>query len=107
MESRSCDEPPREWYRRARLEWDPVFFPERRFEIPWGDEELLASVQCARDWLVSNPAPDDQLVQDIDALLDAYSEMTTATVPRLQELREIIDHHNKAILEWAATLDDS
>src|SRR5487761_2341250 len=99
MEPRSCDETPQEWDKRARLKWDRVFFPERRFEIPWGDDELLASVQSAWDWLVRHPAPDEQLAQDIDALLDAYSEMTTATVPRLQELRKIIDHHNKAILE--------
>jgi hypothetical protein len=94
----------REWRRRARLEWEPVFFRERRFENPWGDAELLASVQSAHDWLVSNPAPDEQLARDIDALLDAYSEMPNATVSRLQELRNIIDHRNKAILEWEASL---
>lgn len=74
---------------------------------PWGDGELLAAVQRAREWLVTNPAPDEQLARDIAALLDAYSQLTNATVPRLQELREIIDLHNKAILEWEATLDDS
>jgi hypothetical protein len=104
MEPKPWDEPPREWCRRARLEWDPVFFAERRFGNPWGDGELLASIQRARDWLGSNPAPDERLAQDIDALLDAYSEMPNATVRRLHELREIIDHHNKAILEWEATL---
>jgi hypothetical protein len=53
---------------------------------------------------VSNPAPDAQLARDIDDLLDAYCEMPNATVPRLQELRDIIDHRNKAILEWEATI---
>jgi hypothetical protein len=93
-----------EWSRRARLEWDPVFFRERRFGNPWGDVDLLAQVQSARDWLVSNPAPDEQLARNIDAMLDAYFEMPTATVSRLQELREIIDHHARAILEWEAAL---
>ena len=90
-----------EWSRRARLEWDPVFFRERRFGNPWGDVDLLAHVQ---DWLVSNPAPDEQLARNIDAMLDAYFEMPTATVSRLQELREIIDHQTRAILEWEAAL---
>jgi hypothetical protein len=33
-------------------------------------------------------------------MLDAYSELPTAMVPQLQELREIIDHHATAMLDW-------
>jgi hypothetical protein len=100
-------ESPREWYKRARIEWDPVFFKERRFKSPWADVELLASVQRARDWLESNPVPDEQLAQHICSMLDAYSQLPTATVSRLGEWREVIDHHATAILDWEATLGDS
>jgi hypothetical protein len=101
--SRATENAAVEWYGQARLKWDPVFFKERRFENPWGDDELLASVQRARDWLESNPAPDEQLAQHIRCMLDAYCEMPTATVSRLQELREVIDHHATAILKWETT----
>lgn len=100
--SSKATETPLEWYWRARRKWDPVFFKERRFENPWGDDELLALVQSAREWLVCDQPPDEQLAEHIRSMLDAYSEMPTATVSRLQALRETIDHHANAILDWPA-----
>jgi hypothetical protein len=89
-----------DWWRRARRLWDPVFFRQRRFRNPWGDVELLRDVIQAREWLDSDPCPDATLAGHIEAMLNAYSEMPTATVDRLVELRHVIGESTDAMLEW-------
>jgi hypothetical protein len=88
------------WWKRARQLWNPIFFRQRRFSNPWGDYELMLDVARAREWLNSDPCPDATLAAHLDAMLNAYGEMPTATVERLVELRHSIGVHAEAILEW-------
>jgi hypothetical protein len=54
-------------------------------------------VEAARQWLRENPSPDPALDQHLEAILDAYAEMPSATVSRVMDLRESIALHAKAL----------
>jgi hypothetical protein len=78
------------WYAKASSVWGPLMFPETRFRTPWIDDEFAMTIQNARQWLRANPCPDPEIGRRCLAMLDAYAEMTTATVGRLMELRNDI-----------------
>jgi hypothetical protein len=88
------------WLKRARQFWNPIFFRQRRFRNPYGDDELMLDVARAREWLISDPCPNAFLAGHLEAMLDAYGEMPTATVEQLVELRHIVGESAEAILEW-------
>jgi hypothetical protein len=85
-----------QWYYRATAACAPFLFPESRFRTPWTGDDLPADVEVARTWLRENPCPDASLDQHLEAILDAYAEMPTATVSRVMALRESIAVHAKA-----------
>lgn len=86
-----------EWYRRAAVACDPFIFPESRYRCPWVNEELSSGIESAGLWLRENPCPDTSIGEHVRAMLNAYAQMTTATVTRLMELREIIGLHSKFV----------
>jgi hypothetical protein len=86
-----------QWYYRATAACAPFLFPESRFRTPWTGDDLPADVETARRWLRENPCPDASLDQHLEAILDAYAEMPTATVSRVMELRESIAVHASAL----------
>ena|ERR1039458_1633957 len=86
-----------QWYRRAVSACDPFLFPESRFRTLWMDDDLARSLKGARQWLEGNPCPDRTIGSHLQAILDAYSEMTSATVARVMELRAIIESHGKEV----------
>jgi hypothetical protein len=86
-----------QWYYRATAACAPFLFPESRFRTPWTGDDLPAAVEAARQWLRENPCPDPSLDQHLEAILDAYAEMRSATVSRVMELRESIAEHAKAL----------
>ncbi len=86
-----------QWYYRATAACAPFLFPESRFRTPWTGDDLPADVEAARRWLRENPCPDPSLDQHLEAILDAYAEMPTATVSRVMELRESIAVHASAL----------
>jgi hypothetical protein len=86
-----------QWYYRATAACAPFLFPESRFRTPWTGDDLPADVETARQWLRENPCPDASLDQHLEAILDAYAEMPTATVSRVMELRESIGEHAKVL----------
>jgi len=75
-------------------------FAEARFRTPWVDDEFAEVIRTAGQWLRDNPCPDDSLGQHFVAMLDAYAEMTSATVARLMELRAIIEQEVRALDQW-------
>jgi hypothetical protein len=85
------------WYRRATTACAPFLFPESRFRNPWTDDELPGAVEAARRWHQQNPCPDASLDEHLEAILDAYAEMSVATVSRVMEIREVIELHAKAL----------
>jgi hypothetical protein len=86
-----------QWYYRATAACAPFLFPESRFRTPWTGDDVPGAVEAARRWLRENPSPDASLDQHLAAILDAYAEMTTATVARVMELRESIAVHAEAL----------
>ena len=86
-----------QWYYRATAACAPFLFPESRFRTPWTGDDLPAAVEAARQWLRENPCPDASLDQHLEAILDAYVEMPTATVSRVMQLRESIEEHAKVL----------
>jgi len=85
------------WYRRATSGCDPFIFPESRFRTPWMNDDLASVLQSARQWLSDNPCPDPAISHHLQAILDAYAEMPTATVGRVMELRDVIESHGKEV----------
>jgi hypothetical protein len=85
-----------QWYKRATTGCAPFLYPESRFRTPWTGDDLPESVAVARRWHAENPCPDEAWDQHLTAILDAYAEMSVATVARVMELREVIHHHVKA-----------
>ena len=86
-----------QWYRRATSGCDPFIFPESRFRTPWMNDELASVLQAARQWLSDNPCPDISIGLHLQAILDAYAEMPTATVARVMELRDVIESHGREV----------
>ena len=66
----------------------PFLFPESCFRTPWTGDDLPAAVEASRQWLREYPCPDASLDQHLEAILDAYVEMPTATVTRDAATRE-------------------
>jgi hypothetical protein len=75
-------------------------FAEARFRTPWVDDEFAEAIRVARQWLRDNPSPDHSLGEHFVTKLKAYAEMTTATVPRVMELRGIIEREIRALELW-------
>jgi hypothetical protein len=63
----------------------------------WPGDELVGPLEKARRWLEDNPCPDEAIGEHLRAMVVAYSEIPGATVPRMMELRDIIQHHAKAV----------
>ena len=95
-----------QWYYRATAACAPFLFPESRFRTPWTGDDLPGAVESARQWLRENPCPDASLDQHLEAILDAYAEMSTATVSRVMELRESIGEHAKVLDRRRAPRDE-
>lgn len=93
-------DPTAQWYRRARVACEPFMFAEARYRTPWVDDELAEVVRTARQWLRDHPCPDYALGQNFVGMLDAYNEMTSATVSRVMELRSIIERYVHALDKW-------
>jgi hypothetical protein len=91
-----------QWYKRAATACAPFLYPESRFRTPWTGDELPELVARARLWHQDNPCPDELVDHDVTVILDAYSEMATATVARFMELRETIKDHAAALEERRA-----
>ncbi len=81
-------------------------FAEARFRTPWVDDEFVATIRTARQWLIDNPCPDGSLGRHFVEILGAYAEMTSATVARVMEIRVSIEEHVKAF-EWWTTESQS
>jgi hypothetical protein len=75
-------------------------FAEARFRTPWVDDEFAQAIGAARRWLNDNPSPDESLGEHFVTMLEAYAAMTTATVGRVMELREIIEREVQALDLW-------
>jgi hypothetical protein len=88
------------WYRRARSACEPFMFAEARFRTPWVDDEFAEVIRTARQWLRDNPCPDAALGHHFLLMLDAYNEMTNATVGRVMELRVTIEQEMQALDSW-------
>jgi hypothetical protein len=71
-----------------------------RFRTPWVDDEFACLIRTARQWLRDNPCPDDLLGRHFVVMLDAYNEMTNATVARVMELRLNIEQQIQALDYW-------
>jgi hypothetical protein len=93
-----------QWQGRARSAWQPFFFAEMRFRTFWGDAELMDNIQNVRRWLVENPCPDDSVRRHFEGMLNAYTEMASASVPRLMELRDEIEQHTKVLWQPESSL---
>jgi hypothetical protein len=74
-------------------------FAEARFRTPWVDDEFAALIGTARQWLRDHPCP-GSLGRHFVTMLDAYAEMTSATVARVMELRVIIEQEVRALDHW-------
>lgn len=75
-------------------------FAEARFRTPWVDDEFAEVIRTARQWLRDNPCPDPALGQNFVGMLDAYNEMTSATVSRVMELRSDIEQYVHELDKW-------
>jgi hypothetical protein len=85
-----------QWYKKATAACAPFLYPESRFSMPWTGDELPQAVLAARKWHEQNPCPDELLDRHLTSILDAYSEMASATVGRVMELRDTIFTDAKA-----------
>jgi hypothetical protein len=92
-----------QWYRKARTACEAFMFAEARFRTPWVDDEFAEGIRVARQWLRDNPSPDDALGEHFVTMLEAYAEMTVATVGRVMELREIIEREMQALDLWESS----
>jgi hypothetical protein len=97
LTEKAMTETPLQWYKRARYGCGQFIFAEARYRTPWVDDELTGEIQNARRWYVDNPCPDDTMGHHLEDMLDAYAEMSNATVARVMELREIIERHADAL----------
>jgi hypothetical protein len=93
-------DPTAQWYRRARSACEPLMFTEARYRTPWVDDEFAEVIRTARQWVRDNPCPDYALGQIFEGMLDAYNEMTSATVSRVMELRSVIEQYMQALDTW-------
>jgi hypothetical protein len=93
-----------EWYTRARMACEQFIFASMRYRTPWVDEELLGDLELAREWHRANASPDPSMGVHLWAILDAYGEMTTATVARVMELRQAVERHVSAMDSWKLPL---
>jgi hypothetical protein len=89
-----------QWYERARMACEQFIFASMRYRTPWIDEELLGDLAHARQWHRANPSPDPSMGAHLGAILEAYGEMTTATVARVMELRRAVERHVSAMDSW-------
>jgi hypothetical protein len=89
-----------QWYQRARMACEQFIFASMRYRTPWIDQELLGVLAQAREWHRANPSPDPSMGAHLGAILDAYGEMTTATVARVMELRQAVERHVSAMDSW-------
>jgi hypothetical protein len=89
-----------QWYKRARMTCEQFIFASMRYRTPWVDEELLGELHHSREWHQANPSPDPSMGAHLWAILDAYGEMTTATVARMMELRQAVERHVSAMDSW-------
>jgi hypothetical protein len=71
-----------------------------RYRTPWVDDELLNGIREARQWHAANPCPDASMGDHLTAVLDAYDEMTRATVAQVMDLRLIVERHVEAMDSW-------
>jgi hypothetical protein len=85
------------WYQQAVSACDPFLFPESRFRTLWMDDELARALRRAGHWLEDNPCPDESINGHLQTILDAYAEMTGATVARVMELRKEIESHGREV----------
>jgi len=85
------------WYKQAVTACDPFLFPESRYRTPWMDDQLSSVLMHARQWLGENPCPDESVDGHLRTILDAYDEMTRATVARVMELRMEIETHGREV----------
>jgi len=85
-----------EWYKKATGACAPFLYAESRFRTPWTGDELPEAVMAARKWHEQNPCPDELLDKHLTSIMDAYGEMTSATVARVMELSESIHNDAKA-----------
>ena len=92
-----------QWYKMAISACDPFLFPESRFRTLWMDDDLGRVLENARQWLQDNPCPVTSIGSHLQVILDAYSEMTSATVARVMELRGVIELHGKEVDRRRAT----
>jgi len=88
------------WYRMARFACEPFMFAAARFRTPWVDDEFAETIRLSRQWLTDNPCPDESLGQHFVGMLNAYAEMTYATVARVMELRVDIEQHVEVLDRW-------
>ena len=88
------------WYKRAQSACEPFMFAAARFRTPWVDDEFSDVIRAARQWLCDNSCPDDSLGQHFVAMLDAYGEMTNATVARVMDLRVVIEQELQSLELW-------
>jgi hypothetical protein len=89
-----------QWYKRARMACEQFIFASMRYRTPWVDQELLGELEQAREWHRANPSPEPCMGVHLWAILDAYGEMTTATVARVMELRQAVERHVSAMDSW-------
>jgi hypothetical protein len=82
-----------QWCSRATAGCAPFLYPEFRFRNPWAGDDLAEAVAAARRWLEENPCPNDIVNEHVSMVLDAYAEMSTATVARVMALRMVIHDH--------------
>jgi hypothetical protein len=71
-----------------------------RYRTPWVDDELLTGISEARQWHGANPCPDASMGDHLAAILNAYDEMTRATVAQVMDLRHIVERHVEAMDNW-------
>jgi hypothetical protein len=90
----------REWYRRARTACEQFIYASMRYRTPWVDDELLLTLEEARQWHAANPSPDPAMGVLLDSILNAYEEMTSATVGRVLELRQSVERYVEAMETW-------
>jgi hypothetical protein len=115
----------RQWHQRATSAWEPFVFAEMRFSTGWGGDDVPGLAACdelsvaardARHWLTVNPCPDASVGGHFMGMLEVYGDLTSAiahmiesqpddqgiaiTVARIEELRQVIAQHVKALNEW-------
>jgi hypothetical protein len=72
-----------------------------RYRTPWVDDELLMGIREARQWQAANPCPEPSMGDHLTAILDAYEQMTQATVSQVVDLRQTVEDHVEAMDNWS------